>query len=157
MRQRRCIGICILRGLTSVRRVWRGRGWGPGRLRWDDRDFLDQDSLMTRRYSCPPQLMLIDKPRHETQMVKPSQKECGKYQAPVTVAEGGHVSPSLAVSSQYRQGSGRCNRVCKLQGSTLPWALRKQLKNVLLTAGIAPNFVGGASGVPVIARLSEKR
>ena len=112
---------------------------------------------MNRRYFCPPQLVLIDKPRRETQMVTLSQKGCGKYQASVTVAEGGPVSPSLAVSSQCRQDSGRCNRVCRLQGSTLPRALRKQSNQVLLTAGIAPNLAGGASGVPVIARLSEKR
>ena len=140
-----------------MRRVWRGWGWGPGRLRWADRDFLHQDSLMNRGCSCPPQLILNDKPRHETQMVKSSQKGCGKYQASVTLAEGGHMSPSLAVSSQCRQDSGRCNRVCRLQGSTLPRALRKQSNQVLLTAGIAPSLAGGASGVPVIARISEKR
>ena len=129
MRQWRWIGICVLRGLTGVCRVWRGRGWGPGRLRWADRDFLHQDSLMKRGCSCSPQLILIDKPRLETQMVRSSQKGCGKYQASVTLAEGGHVSPSLAVSSQCCQDSGRCNRVCRLQGSTLPRALRKAIQS----------------------------
>ena len=113
-------------------------------------------SLLSRN-ACLIRRLVIHKPQLLAQrIVEKSHTECCLYQASVIVAEGGPVSPSLAVSSQCRQAVGRCGTVCRLQDSTLPLALWKQSNVVLVTAEIALSFAGGASGVPVIARLSER-